>query len=262
MKQERYFSGIISVSLIVYALFVVILVSSVFFYTNPQDVFRSFISGDTLFAIKLSLITSLISTALALLIALPASYCLSRYNFRGKGIIETLIDLPIVLPPLVVGICLLVFFSTAPGRFIETHITQFVFSVPGIVLAQFSISASFAVLALRASFDNIDERYEEAARTLGCNKVQAFFRITLPLVKTGFISGGVMAWTRAVGEFVPILLLCGAQKGRTDIMPIAIFLQFQKGNVEGAVALTIVFLILSAIYLTLFRKIGLLTGRG
>jgi molybdate transport system permease protein len=258
--QAGVFIGLTYVSLAAYTLFVVVVVGSVLFYASPSEVFKSFLSGDTFFAIRLSLITSLISTGLALVVAVPAGYCLSRYRFRGKGVIETLIDLPIVLPPLVVGMCLLIFFSTAPGRFIESNIMKFVFSVPGIVLAQFSISASFGILALRASFDGIDERYEDAARTLGCTKVQAFFRVTLPLVRRGFISGGVMVWTRAVGEFVPILLLCGAQKGRTDIMPIAIFLEFQKGNVEGAVALTIVFLVLSAVYLSLFRKVGLRSG--
>ena len=258
--QAGVFSGLTYVMLAAYALFVVVVVGSVLFYASPGEVLKSFLSGDTFFAIRLSLITSLISTGLALLVAVPAGYCLSRYEFRGKAIIETLIDLPIVLPPLVVGMCLLIFFSTAPGRFVESNVMKFVFSVPGIVLAQFSISASFGILALRSSFDSIDERYEDAARTLGCTKVQAFFRVTLPLVRRGFISGGVMVWTRAVGEFVPILLLCGAQKGKTIIMPTAIFVEFEVGNVEGAVALTIVFLVLSAVYLSLFRKVGLRAG--
>jgi molybdate transport system permease protein len=257
LQDEKIFNGITYVSLAAYALFVVVVVGSVLFYARPGDVWRSLLSKNTLFAIRLSLTTSVISTALALAVALPTGYCLSRYNFRGKGAFETLIDLPIVLPPLVVGMALLIFFSLAPGRFIESHIARFVFSVPGIVLAQFSISASFAVLALRASFDSIDERYEEAARTLGCTRSQAFFKVLLPLVKPGFISGGIMVWTRAVGEFVPILLLCGAQRGKTDIMPIAIFLEFQKGSIEGAVTLTIVFLALSIIYLSMFRRIGL-----
>jgi molybdate transport system permease protein len=257
LRYEKVFNGITYVSLATYALFVVVVVGSVLFYTSPGDVLRSLLSRSTLFAVRLSLVTSVISTALALAVALPAGYCLSRYKFRGKAIIETLIDLPIVLPPLVVGMSLLIFFSLAPGRFIESHIGKFVFSVPGIVLAQFSISASFAILALRASFDSIDLRYEEAARTLGCTKAEAFLKVTLPLIRPGFISGGVMVWTRAVGEFIPILLLCGAQRGKTDVMPIAIFLEFQRGNIEGAVALTIVFLALSVVYLSMFRRVGL-----
>lgn len=259
-QKEKIFNGIAFVTLAIYTVFIIAVVGSVLVYTSPGNVLDSILSADTYFAVKLSLITSVITTALALIIGIPAGYCLSRYNFIGKGLIETIIDLPIVLPPLVIGLCLLIFFSTAPGQLIETHLIKFVFSVPGIVLAQFSISASFAVIALKAAFDSVDPRYEDAARTLGCNKVQAFFKITFPLIKTGLISGGVMVWTRAVGEFVPILLLCGAQKGKTDIMPIAIFLQFEQGNVEGAVSLTIIFLILSAIYLALFRKLGVKAG--
>jgi molybdate transport system permease protein len=192
--------------------------------------------------------------------AIPAGYVLSRYNFKGKAIIDVILDLPITLPPLIIGMCLLVFFSTRPGNFIQDHIIRFVFSVPGIVLAQFAISASFALYALREAYDGVDPRYEDAARTLGCNKVQAFFRVTLPLVKTGIISGAVMTWTRAVGEFVPILLLCGASQGRTDILPVAIFLQFEQGDIEMAVSLTIIFLVLSALYLTVFKKLGLKAG--
>jgi molybdate transport system permease protein len=257
LQSDKVFTGVTYTSLIAYGLFVVAVVGSILIYTSPGDVLSSFLSEDILFAIRLSLMTSVISTALALLVALPAGYCLSRFNFRGKTVIETLIDLPIVLPPLIVGMCLLIFFNLAPGRFIESHITKFVFSVPGIVLAQFSISASFAVLALRASFDSVDQRYEEAARTLGCTKTQAFFKVTLPLIRPGFISGGVMVWTRAVGEFVPILLLCGAQRGKTYILPIAIFVEFELGAVGKAAALTIVFLVLSVIYLSLFRRVGL-----
>jgi molybdate transport system permease protein len=260
VHRARVLSGISFVSLLAYAIFIAVIVGSVLFYTDPGHILRSFVSGDNFFAIRLSLMTSLITTALALAVGLPAGYCLSRYSFRGKGIIETLIDLPIVLPPLIVGMCLLIFFGSAPGRFIESNIMKFVFSVPGIILAQFSISASFGILALRASFDSVDERYEDAARTLGCTKTQAFFRVTLPLIRRGFISGGVMVWTRAVGEFVPILLLVGAQKGKTYIVPTAIFVEFEQANIEGAVGLTIVFLILSAVYLALFRKIGLRTG--
>ncbi|MCP4051351.1 MAG: ABC transporter permease subunit, partial [bacterium] len=211
-------------------------------------------SDSTLFAIKLSLITSVITTCLAIIVAIPTGYCFSHYEFRGKQILDTLIELPIVLPPLVVGLCLLVFFNTMPGRFIENNILRFVFSVPGIVLAQFSISCSFAIIAIKEAFNNLDPRYEEAARTLGCNKVEAFTKVVLPLIKTGIVSGGVMTWTRAVGEFVPILLLCGAQRGKTEIMPIAIFLEFEVGNIEGAVGLTIIFLLLSSLYLALFKN--------
>jgi molybdate transport system permease protein len=259
-KSEGIFNGIAMSALAVYVIFIVIIIGSVVFYTSPKLLLKGILAPTTLFSIKLSLWTSVVTTALAILMSIPAGYILSRYDFKGKAIIDIIIDLPITLPPLIIGMCLLVFFSTRPGNFVQDHIIRFVFSVPGIVLAQFAISASFALYALREAYDAVDPRYEDAARTLGCNKVQAFFRVTLPLIKTGIISGAVMTWTRAVGEFVPILLLCGASEGRTDILPIAIFLQFEQGDIEMAVSLTIIFLVLSALYLTVFKRLGLKAG--
>lgn len=259
-KSEGVFNGIAIGALIIYVIFIVIIIGSVVIYTSPIILLKKIISPTTLFSIKLSLWTSVLTTFIAIMISIPAGYILSRYNFKGKAIVDVILDLPITLPPLIIGMCLLVFFSTAPGHFIQDNIMTFIFSVPGIVLAQFTISASFALYALREAYDAVDPRYEDAARTLGCSKVQAFFKVILPLVKPGIISGAVMTWTRAVGEFVPILLVCGASQGRTDILPIAIFLEFEQGDIEGAVALTIIFLVLASIYLSMFKKLGLKAG--
>ena len=259
-KSEGIFNGIAMSALAVYVIFIVIIIGSVVVYTTPKLLLKGIIAPTTLFSIKLSLWTSVLTTILAILMSIPAGYVLSRYDFKGKAIVDVILDLPITLPPLIIGMCLLVFFSTRAGNFVQEHIIRFVFSAPGIVLAQFTISASFALYALREAYDAVDPRYEDAARTLGCNKVQAFFKVTLPLIKTGIISGAVMTWTRAVGEFVPILLVCGASQGRTDILPIAIFLQFEQGDIEMAVSLTIIFLVLSAVYLTLFKRLGLKAG--
>ena len=259
-KSEGIFQGFAMVVLAIYVIFIVIIIGSVVVYTSPKLLLKGIIAPETLFSIKLSLWTSVLTTILAILMSIPAGYILSRYNFKGKAIVDVILDLPITLPPLIIGMCLLVFFSTRAGQFVQEHIITFVFSVPGIVLAQFTISASFALYALREAYDAVDPRYEDAARTLGCNKVQAFFKVILPLVKPGIISGAVMTWTRAVGEFVPILLVCGATQGKTDILPVAIFLQFEQGDIEMAVALTIIFLVLSSIYLSMFKKLGLKAG--
>ena len=259
-KGEGIFNSIAVTALALYVVFIVLIIGSVLYYTTPKHLLEGIFSSSTFFSIKLSLWTSVLTTTLAILMSIPAGYVLSRYNFKGKAIVDVILDLPITLPPLIIGMCLLVFFSTRIGNLIQEHIITFIFSPPGIVLAQFSISASFALYALREAYDAVDPRYEDAARTLGCSKVQAFFKVTLPLIKPGIISGAVMTWTRAVGEFVPILLVCGASQGRTDILPIAIFLQFEQGDIEMAVSLTIIFLVLSAIYLSMFKKLGLKAG--
>jgi molybdate transport system permease protein len=259
-KSEGIFNSVAVGVLFLYVVFLVVIIGSVIIYTSPAHLWKGIISPTTLFSIKLSLWTSVLTTTLAILMSIPAGYVLSRYKFRGKAIVDIILDLPITLPPLIIGMCLLVFFSTRVGQLVQEHVITFVFSVPGIVLAQFTISASFALYALREAYDAVDPRYEDAARTLGCNKVQAFFKITLPLIKPGIISGAVMTWTRAVGEFVPILLVCGASQGRTDILPVAIFLQFEQGDIEMAVSLTVIFLVLSAVYLSMFKKLGLKAG--
>jgi molybdate transport system permease protein len=260
-KDDQLFNGFFVFILLCYVLFIFIITGSVLFYTEPNVLIKNLFSKETLFAVKLSLSTSLFTTIIAILLSIPTGYCLSRFDFRGKDILDTIIDLPIVLPPLVMGLCLLVFFNTRLGQLIESHGIRFVFTVSGIILAQFAISASFAIRAMKLSFDNLDPKYEEAARTLGCNNIQTFLKITLPMVKMGLVSGAVMTWTRAVGEFVPILLLCGAQRMKTEIMPIAIFLKFEVGDIEGAVALTILFLFLTSAYLIVFKKMSTLSTK-
>jgi len=118
-KGEGIFNGIAMGALSLYVIFIVVLIGSVVFYTSPKLILKGIISPATLFSIKLSLWTSLLTTVLAILMSIPAGYVLSRYNFRGKAIVDVILDLPITLPPLIIGMCLLIFFSTAPGHFIQ-----------------------------------------------------------------------------------------------------------------------------------------------
>jgi molybdate transport system permease protein len=218
-----------------------------------MTIIKSIFKPSTFYSIYLSLTTSLITTGLALLIGVPVAYALSRYDFPGKSIIELIINLPITLPPLIAGLSLLVFFYLPLGKFLESLGMKFVFTVPGIVLAQFIISASFAIITLKATFDEVDISNEIVARTLGCNKIQAFLKTTIPQSRYGLASAVVLTWSRAVGEFVPILLFVGAMKGKTDILPIAIFLKFETGDLDEAIALTIVFMMLCLAILPLAR---------
>mgnify|MGYP002682448809 CR=1 FL=1 len=212
-----------------------------------------------LFAVKLWAMTTTITTAIAVLFGIPASYALSRYRFPLHSLIDSIIDLPIVLPPLVAGIALLVFFQTAVGQWIEAHVMRFVFTTQGIILAQFVPSASFAVRALKAAFDSVDPRMEQVARTLGWNERQAFWRVTFPLARNGLVAGTVMTWARAAGEFGPILMFCGATRFKTEVLPIAIFLNMSVGKIEMALSVTLILVILATGALLAFRKLG---GRG
>ncbi len=254
LKKEKSFSCFIFISLGVYVAFVLSLLLANVVYVKWPDFIRVLLSPETFFAVKLSLFTSIITTLLAVFFAVPGGYVLSRYDFPGKAVIDTIIDIPMVLPPLIVGVSLLVFFNTGLGNFIEKYGFRFVFTVPGIILAQFAISSSFAVRAMKAAYDNIDPKYELTARSLGCSRFQAFYKVVIPLSRSGLIAGVVMTWARAVGEFVPILIFCGAMRFKTEILPTAIFLHLEMGDIQGAVGLTLVMMLISVIALLIFKK--------
>ncbi len=256
LTSERLFTVSIFASSLAYATFVMAILLANVFYAKWGEFVKTLFLSETFFAIKLSFITSIIATFLAILFAIPVAYALSRYEFPGKGTIDTIIDLPMVLPPLVVGVSLLIFFNTSPGRFLEEHGLRLVYTASGIVLCQFAISSSFAVRAMKAAYENIDIRYELSARTLGCTKFRAFYSVIIPLARNGMIAGAVMTWARAVGEFVPILIFCGAMRFKTEILPTYIFLCIERGDIQMAVALTIIMMVISVIALLIFKKFG------
>ena len=237
---------------------------------------------ETHFAMKLSFVSAVLTTLLSLVIGIPAAYVLSRYRLRISGIIDTILDLPIVLPPPVMGISLLVFFNTATGRWLDDHTPMWfvnlsntfftlvlgheiedsqswVYSTRGVIVAQFFIACSFGVRAIKASFDTIGTRHEDVARTLGCTRRQAFFRVVLPMARTGIVAGGVMTWARAIAEFGPILFFCGAYQWKTEVMPIAMFLRFSVGRIEDSIALAIIMILISTMTLLTFKRLG---GKG
>jgi molybdate transport system permease protein len=231
------------------------------------------------FAIKLSVVSAGIAAAVSMVVGIPAAYVLSRYRLPGRGLIDTVLDLPIVLPPPVMGISLLIFFNTCTGcwvnlltpdwyvdlsnrffSFILGHEIRdeqsWVYSTRGVILAQFFIACSFGVRAIKASFDTIGTRHEEVARTLGCTRRQAFFGVVLPMARSGIVAGAIMTWARALAEFGPILFFCGATRWKTEVMPIAMFLNFSVGRVEQAIALVLIMIAISAVTLLTFKKLG------
>lgn len=242
MKGDIAFKAVLFSLFLLFFLFLLALWGSLFSHTNWRAILSALTSPEILFALKLSLATATLATALSLFVALPSAYVLSRSSFRGKGILDVLMDLPIVVSPVVIGAALLVFFNAPVGAFIEGHFLKFVFSVPGIVLAQFTVVSALALRLLKATFDQVDPRYERVARTLGFNAFEAFWRVTLPLAKRGIVAASVMTWARAVGEFGATVTLAGATPMKTETLPIAIFLSLSVADVERAVA--VVFLLM------------------
>ncbi len=227
------------------------------------------------FSIRLSIITASITTLLAMIIGVPAAYVLSRYRLPGATFWDTILDLPIVLPPPVMGLSLLILFSTPAGGLVvaatrglellvrgwlnlsvESVTGEWAYTQRGIVIAQFFVACPFGVRAVKAAFDTIGSRHEQVARTLGCTQRQAFWKVVLPMARTGIVAGAVMTWARAIAEFGPILFFCGTTQGKTDVMPVSMFLDNSVGRIEHAVALVLIMIAISTVTLVTFKKLG------
>jgi molybdate transport system permease protein len=251
---ERVFRTATISALVILALFIIGIIVSLLAYTKWDTFISALGSSEILFAIRLSLMTATIAAVISMLIAIPVAYAISRSRFPGKDIVDSLLDLPIVVSPVALGAALLVFFNTPLGSAIDDNILKFVFSVPGIVLAQVTVISALAIRLLKSTFDSIDPRYEQVARTLGCSKPEAFFRVTLPLARDGIIASTLLTWARAVGEFGATVMLAGATAMKTETLPTAIFLSLASADVEKAIAVIFVLILIAVAALLIIRK--------
>jgi molybdate transport system permease protein len=236
-------------TLAVLGVFFAVLLFSLAGATTPSKFQQVLARDDLWFAIRLSLFTATLSTAMAVVVALPAAYALSQLNFPGKKLIDTLMDLPIVLSPVALGAALLVFFNTWAGRAIEDNVITFVFQRPGLVLAQFTVVVALAVRLLKSAFDMVDPRYSQVSRVMGCSQFQAFLKVTLPLARPGILGAVILTWARAIGEFGASVTLAGATAMKTETLPISIYLSFATADVAKAVAVVFVLVLVSGIAL-------------
>lgn len=191
--------------------------------------------GVVLFTLKMAAL----STASILPVGLLAAYGLARYRGPGKGLIETVLSLPLVLPPTAVGIVLLELFARRGplGSWLSALGLDVVFTAKGVVLATAVMSFPLLVRSARTAFEEVDARLVGMARTLGAGPVAAFFRVTLPLAWRGVLAGVVLAFSRALGEFGATIMVAGSIPGRTRTLALAIFHANQTGRDDRALAL-------------------------
>jgi molybdate transport system permease protein len=228
-----------------YLAFLVALLGAMATYTSPQQLWEALQAREIQYSIGLSMVTCTASALLALLLAVPVGYLLARGRFFGKALVDAMLDVPIVLPPMVVGLCLLIFFQTPAGKLIE-RVVPFTYTVAGVVLAQFVIGAAFAVRTMRGVFDHLSSRPEDVAMTLGCSRGQAVWLVTLPAARRGMFAAFSIAWARSLGEFGPILVFAGA----------SVFLELSVGRLEAAVAVSVVMVTLALVVLVSVRVTG------
>lgn len=256
-----FFSGLIGITSLYLLLILCMVFANVSFITW-EELQIALHSQNIRASLRLTLLTCTISSTLALLFAVPIAYALSRFRFTGRTLVDTLLDIPIMLPPLVVGLSLLILFNQlpTPGYSIEKWLNQHdlavTFHVPAIILAQFSVATAFAVRSLKNTFDHLPPRTEQIALTLGCNRLQAFWRVTLPQAHRGIIAAGLLAWARALGEFGPILIFAGATRGKTEVLSTSVFLEVHTGNLAGAASVSLIMITLAIATILTIRLVG------
>ena len=204
------------------------------------------------YSIRLSLISCTITALLSLWVAIPIGYLMSRFRFFGHSLLDAILDIPIVLPPLVIGLSLLIAFQFLPVPLRE----WVVYEIPAVILAQFMVACAFAVRTMRATFDQIDVRREHVALTLGCSRCQAFLRVVLPEASRGTLTAATLAWARALGEFGPLLIFAGATRNKTEVLSTTVFLEMNVGDLGAAVAVSLIMVTGAVLVLIVARVWG------
>ncbi|SFH10413.1 molybdate transport system permease protein [Desulfotomaculum arcticum] len=255
-KRITLFQAVFWLVFILMTLFMLALVGGLFLY-GKCDAFMNVMRQPELhYAVVFTFWTTLLATILAGMVAVPCGFILSRYDFRGKILVDTLIDVPIVLPPLVSGVALLILFGPVLGSTLTRLGLDIVFSVRGVIVAQWFIATPFAVKTFKQAFDSIDPRLEKIARTLGYSPAGVFFKVTVPMAQKGLIGGLTMAWARTLGEFGATAMLAGIIRMKTETLSVAIFLNMSIGDMHFAIATSIIMLFISMLLLAVFKTIS------
>jgi molybdate transport system permease protein len=205
-------------------------------------------------ALRISLISSLAALALIVVFGTPTAYLLARRDFPGRNVVETLVDLPIVLPPAVAGLALLFTFGRRGlfGPLLSALGVEIAFTLAAVVLAQTFVAAPFYIRTVRAGFATVDREAEEAAAVFGASPFAVFRFITLPLAVPSLVGGLVLAWAKAMGEFGATILFAGSFLGRTQTLPLAIY-QALESDLNAALAIGAILIVVSFGLLLLFR---------
>ena len=223
----------------------------------PAELARRALSPPILEALRLSLVTSVSATVLVAALGLPVAYLLATRDFPGRRVLETLVEMPMVIPPTVAGVGLLLAFGRAglAGAALRGLGLSIPFTTLAVVIAEGFVALPFFVTAATAGLRGVEPRYREAAATLGATPPYAFRRILLPLAMPSLLAGAVMTWARALGEFGATITFAGNLPGRTQTLPLAVYIALQS-DVRAAVALSVILLIFSFTLLLTFRSLS------
>lgn len=227
---------------------VIIFISSnllMIFIEGLPNIKEAIFSEEVQFSMKMSIITATISTIIVMVFAIPSGYILERSNFIGKRLMSAILEIPLSLPYLVLGVCLLTLFASDFGKVLRNLGFPVVFHRNGIVLAQTLINLPFAISMVRNTINEIDPKLEFIAKKLGASDWKVFHSIVLSMSKQALLSIGLVCWSRALGEFGATLMLVGVTRMKTETLPGSIYLNISTGNNELAMATSILLLIIA-----------------
>ena len=251
------FDRIIIIPLIFFSLLVPAVIFALVTQVSLKELIDAVSHAETFFALKFSLSTSIAAMAIAVLIAVPSAYFMSRSSFPFKGVLETLLELPLVMPPLIIGVGLLFLLGQGMlGGYLSKLGINLIFNPAGAIAAQAFVAIPIVMKSARAAFSSVDRGYEEAAQTLGLNPFTVFIKVNIPLAAKSLLSGMVLAWARTMGEFGGTLMVAGATRFRTETLPIAVYLNISSGETGIAISCALVLLTAAFILLLFSRFFG------
>ncbi|WP_064609033.1 ABC transporter permease [Photobacterium sp. J15] len=232
-------------------------VSAMIFQLDTGSLIETICDPEIHFALGMSLGSSLISLCLAMLIAIPAAWLMNQVKLPGQSVIDTLLDLPMVLPPLVTGMGLLLLISPqGPLAQLLPSLRGLVFSPAGIIIAQTYVATAIMLRSCRGAFSTIDPGYRLTAYNLGLSPLATLIKVELPLCWRPLVCGAILAWSRAIGEFGATLMLAGATRFRTETLPMAIYLNISSGDFQLAIGAALWLLVIAACLLFVTRAIN------
>lgn len=228
--------------------FMFLIISTIFIKGIPY-IKGAFFTKEVQFSIKLSMKTTSISTLICMLLAIPTSYAFTKLNFPFKKISQILIELPLCLPYLVLGVSLLIVFSSPAGKFLKSIGIKVVYSQLGIIIAQITVNLPYTIRFIKTAFQEVDTRLEFISQTLGASKFKTFMNVTIPLSKNSLMGALILTWSRGLGEFGATLMLVGVTRMKTETLPASIYLNVATGDMGVAMASALILFIISSLSL-------------
>jgi molybdate transport system permease protein len=242
-RSDTVASGLAVAALALLVGFISLPLLSLVLWTVDKEAWQAMASPVAMDALLLSVRTTAMTMAFLLLVGTPAAYILARVDFRGNRVINTLIDIPVVLPPSAAGIALLLTFGRLGlvGKYLDVFGVTLSFTTAAVVMAEIFVAAPFYVRQAATGFGAVDRTVEEAALVDGASRSGVFFKVTVPLAFPALVAGALTAWARALGEFGATIIFAGSFRGITQTIPLAIFAEFQS-DIDVAVALSVLVL--------------------